>query len=386
MRFANWIVLANVVLSFGAGCSSSDAERCDTVGCGNDVKGTGGLPPGAGGQGQGGLVLPSTGGVPSGSGGIEGETCGNAVQPETLPVDIYVMFDQSDSMRGALPAPGTGTWWQASQQALTTFVNSPQAAGVGVGLQYFPLGGVEPASCNANYSTPEVEIADLPNNAGALAASIQAHAPTTFTPTGPALAGAITHMKQWAPNRPGRAPIVVLVTDGFATECEPHDAADIAALAKDAFETEPKVRTFVVGFNLGSGKSNLNQIAKAGGTDQAFFIDQGDIGAQFVAAMLSITAAPLQCSFDIPKAPEGQRLDLKKVFLQFTPKLAPAIPEPLPFMNQRGDCVLNGGKGFFYDNPQTPKQIVLCPTSCEKLAQGSLEIKLGCPPPTGVPM
>lgn len=389
MKLNGWMILAGGVLASIAvlGCSSSEDEKCNTIQC--DTVPTGGAGQG-GNTGEGGFSFPGSGGTTAGggmgtgTGGIAQVCEGIAYDPETLPVDIFIMFDQSSSMLEALPPPGTGTWWQAASQAIVTFVNSPAAAGVGVGLQYFPLNGVAPASCTANYSTPEVPVADLPGNAGPLAQSIQSHQPTTFTPTGPALAGAIAHMKQWGPTRPGRAPIVVLVTDGFPTECEPQQIADIAVIAKNAFETEPKVRTFVVGFNLGQGKENLNQIAKAGGTDKAFFIDNGDVGAQFVSAMLSITAAPLQCSFDIPKPTDGKVLDLKQVAVEFTPNLPPQTPELLPFMQQPGDCVYNQDKGFYYDNVQTPKKIVLCPDTCSKLAQGVLTTKLGCKPPMGI--
>lgn len=389
MKLKNWGILASGLLPAGLGCSSSDDVACKTIGCGSDVQNTGGVPPGSD-WGAGGLLVPSTGGSSSGlggSGGFPGDSCDNSHKPETLPPDLFILLDQSISMDEPLPPPGTGTWWQAAQTAIETFVNSQDASRkrVGVGLHYFPLGGVEPTSCIANYSTPEVAIADLPGNAPALVTSVRAHGPGNFTPTRPALAGAIAHMKQWAPSRPGRAPAVVLVTDGFPSECPPRDIADVAAVAEEGFETA-KVRTFVVGFKLGPGKENLNYIAKAGGTDKAFFIDQGDVGAQFVAAMLSITDAPLECSFNFPTPTKGEQLDLKKVFVQFTPTLSPSVPEPLPFLHQPGDCVYNNDKGFFYDNPQTPKKIVLCPGSCEKLAQGTLEIKLGCRPPTEIPM
>ena len=395
MKLRNVMFLAGSMLSFLAACSSSAEDKCDpsTFGCQQAAQ-TGGVN--GGGLGNGGDLIPSNGGLGGGGstgtgGGLPQEqVCkGVAYDPETLPVDILFMFDQSSSMSEAVPAPGTGTWWTAAQQAVTSFVNSPSATDVGVGIQYFPLGGVAPKSCDvAAYSTPEVPVANLPGNAGAIAGSINSHPPTTFTPTGPALTGAIAHMKQWATNpaRAGRAPIVVLVTDGFPTECDPQQITDIATLAKNGFDTEPKVRTFVVGFNLGAGKENLNQIAKAGGTDQAFFINfdpanpTADIGQQFVATMLSITAAPLQCAFDIPKPAEGMVLDLKKIAVDFTPNQPPQLPEGLPYLNTAGDCILNGSKGFYYDNPQTPKQIVLCPGTCSKLAQGVLQTRLGCKP------
>src|SRR5262249_44933392 len=144
-----------------------------------------------------------------------------------------------------------------------------------------------------SYETPEVEIATLPGNMQALIQSVNSHAPTTFTPTAAALTGAINHMKQWGPAHPGRQPVVVLVTDGYPTECNPQDPSLIADIAKQAYEGTPRILTFVVGFEDGGGLDNLNQIAKAGGTGQAFLISGGDIGAQFVTAMLGISTTPL---------------------------------------------------------------------------------------------
>jgi hypothetical protein len=54
-----------------------------------------------------------------------------------LPLDLYVMVDSSGSMT-ELTAAGT-TKWDALRGAMTTFLNDPQSAGLGIGLQYFPL-------------------------------------------------------------------------------------------------------------------------------------------------------------------------------------------------------------------------------------------------------
>ena len=131
-----------------------------------------------------------------------------------------------------------------AQAAVAKFVQDPAAAGIGVGVQFFPYQGQVEAtgSCNvASYAVPEVDIAILPGNTGAIQAAIQAHAPTTFTPTAAALQGAIQYMQQWAPLHPGRQPVVVLVTDGYPTECNPMDPSLIAQIAQAAFEGTPRV-------------------------------------------------------------------------------------------------------------------------------------------------
>jgi hypothetical protein len=260
---------------------------------------------------------------------------------------MYVMFDQSSSMGTALPG-STGTWWSAAQAGVMSFVNNPKAAGTGVGLQFFPYGGaVAPLSCQASYATPEVEIGLLPGNAAALSASIQTHAPTTFTPTGPALQGAITHMKAWGPAHPGRAPVVVLVTDGFPTECDPQQIADIALLARTAFESEPKVRTFVIGLEDGGALGNLREIAVAGGSGAPILISGGDVGAQFVAAMLGISSSALQCDLALPQpSTPAMVLDINLLDVRYTPN-ATRIPEQVPKLGGLADgwiSAMDGGE------------------------------------------
>ncbi len=344
-------------------------------------------PGGGSGTGGGTSCEPfCSGGGGEGTGGVserdpfaaDGGGCAEVASAvETLPADLYIMFDQSSSMADPLP-DGTGTWWTAAQDAVKRFVNDPQAVGMGVGIQYFPLNGVAPNSCTAPYDTPDVELAPLPGNSAAIAASIDAHQPQTFTPTGPALQGAVNHMKTWAAAHPARAPIVVLVTDGFPTECDPQQITDVAAIAKTAFETDPPVRTFVVGFNLGQAGENLKTISQAGGSGAPFLISGGDVGAAFTEALLGISAVPLQCTFPLPKpADPTDRVDPDKVRVTLTPK-ATGREETVARLNNQGDCQIGKGQGWYYDSPASPTLINLCPGTCGRLTTGVLQTVLGC--------
>jgi hypothetical protein len=323
---------------------------------------------------------------------------GQAFKAEPAPVDIYIMFDQSSSMGDLIPNSNPSiTWWQAAQQGVTGFVNDPRAAGaqpgqpaMTVGIQFFPLNGIAPQSCMADYQTPEVELGLLPGNAAAVAGAIQKHQPTAFTPTAPALQGAINHMKMWGPAHPGHAPVVAFVTDGFPTECDPQDITDIATIAQNAFTTDPVVRTFVVGFNLGSGGSNLDALAEAGGTGKPFLIDKGDIGAQFVNAMLSISSSPLQCKFDLPAPPMGKELDINMVAVTYTPS-ATGVEAQVPKLQGLSDCDINkdptdgaAGWGWYYDSPTMPTKILTCPGTCAKFAAGVVKTSSACIPTPGI--
>ena len=76
--------------------------------------------------------------VQAGTGNLPPPNCvGETKMAEEAPVDMYIMLDKSGSM---LEATGAGpTKWDAIRDALSSFVQDPQSAGLGVGLQYFPL-------------------------------------------------------------------------------------------------------------------------------------------------------------------------------------------------------------------------------------------------------
>lgn len=370
-----------------AACSSNSDTSGTSIPLG--PQGGGGGNSGTNGGGVGNTFIQSSGGTKPGDPLPDGSSCAALdVQKEALPVDMYIMFDQSQSMSTMVTGANPPVmWWTVAQQAVTTFLQDPSATGIGVGIQFFPfhgqVAGTDPnsptSSCNIqNYVTPEVEIGLLPGNAPALTTAIQNHAPTTFTPTAAALQGAIQHMQAWGPAHPGRQPVVVLVTDGFPTECDPQDPSLIAQIAKTAYEGNPRVMTFVVGFQTGEALDNLGQIAQAGGTGSAFLIKDGDIGKQFVQAMLGISTSPIDCDFDIPKtSPMGDPVDLGKVWVQYV-SAATGVPQTIAPLNNLGECS-SAADGWYYDAPPpTSQKIMVCPQTCKKFGAGSLHIKYGC--------
>jgi hypothetical protein len=73
------------------------------------------------------------------TGAAEMPSCVQAVQEaKRVPVDMYIMLDRSASM---LAVTGAGpSKWDATRNALTMFIRDSRSAGLGVGLQYFPIG------------------------------------------------------------------------------------------------------------------------------------------------------------------------------------------------------------------------------------------------------
>jgi hypothetical protein len=354
-----------------------------------------------GGSSNGGSISGgSSNGGSTGGGGGNGAQVGTGgttgcfavdLSSDPVPVDAYVMFDQSQSMITAVPSSSPpATWWTAAQHAFEAFVQDPAAAGIGVGIQFFPYKGsvegpdpsVPSSSCNvANYETPEVEIGLLPGNAAALVGAIQAHAPTTFTPTAPALQGAIQHMQKWAGSHAGRQAAVVLVTDGFPTECDPQDPSLIAQIAQAAYEGSPRVLTYVVGFeDAGAGSlTNLTQIARAGGTGAALLIAGGDISRQFVQALLGVTRSPAPCEFTLPP-PTTPPLDFGHLWMRYAP-LGSGVPEVIPYVAALADCGTSSG-GWYFDAPSAPTKILTCPQTCRQFAAATISVLYGCKPTT----
>lgn len=162
-RMKSWLVgrlgLGLGVFGLVVACSASDSGSSVNGGGatggsgGSGATGTGGSgntgTGGFGNTGTGGGINTDGGGASGGSGGIE-ECAGETQTGELVPLDMYVMMDISGSMTGDAQGGGT-TKWAAVKDAMKAFFDDSGSAGIGVGLQYFPLrkAGV-PASCTSN--------------------------------------------------------------------------------------------------------------------------------------------------------------------------------------------------------------------------------------------
>jgi hypothetical protein len=236
---------------------------------------------------------------------------------------MLIMFDRSASMLqcvdGSLPPETSGcetapSRWDVAATDLTTFLADPAAAELGVALRFFPhdlpaagCSGGNVAVCDvAACAQPLVELGRLaaapaPSDTHevALTNAIAASAPeansgsTGGTPTYPALAGALSWATAYRAANPDQTTVVVLVTDGEPNGCD-EDWDEISSLAVDALSAAG-VLTFAVGLTdpNGAGVSvdDMNQLAAAGGTDQAYFVSDGaGAGADLLATLNAIRA------------------------------------------------------------------------------------------------
>jgi hypothetical protein len=230
------------------------------------------------------------------------------------------------------------------------------------------------------YANPAVPIALAPSSGPQIVSAIDDNSPGGFTPTLPALQGAVNYAKAHAADHPDRGTVVVLVTDGLPTTCQnPPSVAAIAEVAKQAYESEPRVLTFVVGL---AAALNLDAIARQGGTGGAFLIESGDITDQFLDTINRITNTPLACQFAIPEPPSNvEQIDFEEVAVMFTP--AGGGTQEIPKVQNASACQNSPNGGFYYDSPTAPSRIQVCPCSCNNFGAGRVDVTLGCKPQVG---
>jgi hypothetical protein len=300
------------------------------------------------------------------------------------PVNMFIMFDRSGSMNNALS--GGGTRWSATSSALSSFFTDPGSSGIGVALRFFPddnpTSGCNDSSCSSDAcSDPLVDWGVLASTSSptdaqekALLDAVAATGPGGWTPTYPALEGAL----DWAVTKqkadPDQIYAVVLVTDGQPSKCNT-DWSQIRALSASAYD-DFGVRTYAVGIQ-GSNIADLDLLAQVGGTGDAFVASSNnaaEMQAQLVEALQVIAAQQVSCTFTLPAAGS---FDPANVVVAYTPGDGSAT-QNLPKVKTSATC----GTGWFYDDNANPTQITLCPNSCASVQADTnalLEARVGCP-------
>lgn len=404
MSRASWVIGGIATLAMLAACAG-EADPRGGAGAIN-VGGAGGTTTTTGGGGSGsGFGGGESGGAPP----IGGGCASSSTQAEPLPLDIFIMLDQSGSMTE--DAGNALSKWQTVRAAITEFVQSDSSEGIGVGIQYFGL--PEPAvlgctqipctmdsdctngcticfsgvchsqwgdldSCEAGeYAWAEVPIGPLPGVANSIISSLSMHSPGTNTPTLPALQGAVTYATAWATTHPDHVTVIAFATDGDPAICGT-DLDVINGVAADAFNSTPSIKTFVIG--VGGSLNALDGIAAAGGTTEAFNVDYDDIATeQFVQALNTIRSVALPCVYLIPAPPDGRQLDFGLVNVEYTPGDGSGTVT-IPKVESEADCPADGN-AWYYDDDAVPTQIILCGATCDAIAvdlTAAVDIALGC--------
>jgi hypothetical protein len=374
------------------------------------------------------LDLIPTAGTPndstSGQAGVGGGCAATFVQAKLKTLAMFVMLDQSGSMREIVDQAKMVTRWQAVTTAFGSFVQNPATADFPVGLQYFGLpmtgsgsggsgggaatggaaaggaaaGGAAagtgggaigfpggpggPGGVNGNvsctvsdYAVPEVPIEPLAMNSQAIIASMAAHSPATTTPTLPAVQGGIQFASKYQTDHPDYKVVLVLATDGEPSGCN-STLANVVDAATMGLNGMPSIQTYVIG--VGNNLSNLDAIAMAGGTQHAFLVSDGNVQQDLLMALTAIRGSEVPCEYSVPVPSTGKDLDFGKVNVQYTPTNGTA--QVMQKVENAAACPASGNF-WYYDNNAAPTQIKLCENSCKQLTgggTGKVDIVLDC--------
>jgi hypothetical protein len=248
----------------------------------------------------------------------------------------------------------------------------------------------------SEYATPNVALGTLPGAAGGLNTSLTGHSPDGYTPTGPALGGAVMWAEQQQTSNPAHKVAIVLVTDGLPggfipgfppAECAPSDIPGISTIISGAATGTTPILTFVVGiFNPASAEgmmapANLKSLAQAGGTGDAVIIDVtgNTVTQQLHDALAKAQTKAIACSYSIPPSTGGAGIDFNKVNVQFTGGTGSSTT-----VGHTDSSAACDKGGWYYDvDPTvgTPTKIIACPSTCTQFnadVSGHVDIVLGC--------
>lgn len=279
-------------------------------------------------------------------------------------VALYVLLDASYSMND-------GSKWSDTSAALTYFVSAPDAAGVGLALQFFPA---ERSECAPeSYAVPAVPLGLLPQNGAAVKAALASRKVEGTTPALPALTAAFAYTRALKQNDPEREPLVVFVSDGAPSGCGSTTRA-ITDLVREAATKAPRIRTFVIGLDNGFPQE-MAAVAAAGGSGAPVIIDGAVTGPKVVAALRAIRDTVKLCRYSIP--PVGDAT-ITPNDLSVTLK-TDADSRSLPLVLRESDCGPNGG--FYVDDSSHPTKVQLCSSSCTAAhadRASTVEVVAGC--------
>lgn len=404
MKHAKFTMVGLLAAFTWMGCSNSATDKSDELSIDepSSLPGGGASPTPSSGEPQTVFFAEAADGTCA-INGAEATCAGEAFESESIPLDIYVMFDRSGSMcncvdpimdgQTACPAPGCRkTRMEAIREAVNAFVNDEGSRGIGIGVGYFGQQSIGSADCRPEtYSEPSVSIDVLPSNIEPIMASLNGADPIGETPTGGAIRGACSYAKAWKTAHTDHQTVILFVTDGepkapvtcangVGACCPMLDDAVVAAT--ECLDGNPGIKTYVLG--VGPFLSNLSQIAVAGGTKQAYLVEEGDVTAQVLSSLNAIRGdAGLPCEFGIPQSQNGQTLDPGKIGIAYAN--GNCVGEAFYRVASASACGTEDG--WYFDDPVAPTQVRLCTSSCSQVSAngGSLFYSVGCgwetPPP-----
>jgi hypothetical protein len=145
-------------------------------------------------------------------------------------------------------------------------------------------------------------------------------------------------------------------------------------------ETDPSVKCAIGNWPAKPGVTYTTLVKKTGGV-RAKICDGSAAWTPFFndVAKAVERSSRIACELNIP-APDGGVLDPEQVNVQVSDGTNPAVV--VPRVANKDAC--GSAAGWYYDNPTTPKKVLLCPTSCEDAqskggtAVPKIEVLFGC--------
>lgn len=298
-------------------------------------------------------------------------------------VRLAFAFDVSGSM-GQLDFPyhDPERKWKPIVSATRAFFESDDSAGISASLTFFPLAAPPEVRCALDsYETPDVPMTVLPSTA--FGQAIDAITPMTAdewrpgTPTLAVLTGTIDYALSAAADDPEARTAVVLVSDGYPEGCDDNSIESVEALVQS---TADRLPVYVIGVANPPGGpdtvSNLNGVAVAGGTEQAFIVateDPESTQSAFTDAVQAIRRTTLSCEFSVPDPPDG---------LTFDPNLANVSFDSDSSSEDLGyDPTCESPGAWRYDDPDAPTKMALCEATCDRVRAepgAKLVVSFGC--------
>jgi hypothetical protein len=127
-------------------------------------------------------------------------------------------------------------------------------------------------------------------------------------------------------------------------------------------------------------EAQLGEMAERGGTQSSFNVTANDSATDaFLDALASIRGQVLPCDYEIPLPDDGS-INFAQLNVELTDGQSAEI---IPKVGNSTECVA-GEDAWHYDadpTSETPTRVILCPNTCDRVEQGSLDrvdIVLGC--------
>jgi hypothetical protein len=288
---------------------------------------------------------------------------------------------------GTPAATGTLSRWEVLTAGMEALATSKDAADIGASITFFSVNGAEDEQCDpSSYQKPIVPLGPLSETGPDIVAKMRATTPGGLTPTEPALQGALTYAMQEKAANPEREKVVVLMSDGYPTQCTNKLPSDITAVIAEAAAAPIPIRTFIVGIGdpnkLSTGSFNLKNYARAGKTGTPILVNETEdanaTSQQIVNALLNISNKPLACEYEITPPSEGQAIDAERMTVTFQP--ASGKLQELPRVSGPSACSGSKNGGFYFDNPTNPTKVTVCPCNCAAFGAGTVSLVYGCRP------